>query len=129
MSKKRILFYLISIGLIACALRIPSLLVGFVNIDENEYALAGKIITQGGVPYRDFLIYQPPGIYYLYAAVIKLIPAFELGTSMWWVHVVMMGIVLATCLAIYFTGRIELGTQAALFASLFYAIFSTTFFP
>ncbi|MDO8527281.1 MAG: glycosyltransferase family 39 protein [Deltaproteobacteria bacterium] len=130
MTKKRIFLYLGAIILLAVLLRIPSLIVGFVNIDENEYALAGRIINQGGIPYRDFLIYQPPLIYYLYALTFKLIPTLEIVDGMWWVHAMMLLIVSATCLAIYAVGRRVFSSPVpALFAALFYAVFSTTFLP
>ena len=130
MARKRILFYLACIVLVGVLLRTPSLLVNFANIDENEYALAGQIINQGGIPYKDFLIYQPPAIYYLYALVFKLVPATELVTEMWWVHIVFLLIVAATCLAIYLVGKdVYKEPTRGLFAALFYAIFSTTFLP
>ncbi|MBI5300433.1 MAG: glycosyltransferase family 39 protein [Deltaproteobacteria bacterium] len=129
-SKKRIFLYLLAIIFVGCALRIPSLLVNFVNIDENEVVLAAKILTQGGLPYRDYMIYQPPLLYYFYALVMVLIPTPELSDSIWWVHVATFFVVAGTCIAIYFTAKSVFDDQRkGLFAALFFAIFSTTYLP
>lgn len=131
MTRKKAAFYFLAILLVAFGLRFPSLLVSFVNIDENEYALAAHIINSGGIPYKDFLIYQPPGIYYLYAGVFKFFSAGGLmEDKMWWVHLVMIGIVMATCWAIYRVGKVVFEDRLDAFvAAFFYAIFSTTFLP
>lgn len=130
MSKKRIFFYLFCVVLISVLLRTPTLFVNFHNIDENEVALAGRILVEGGVPYRDYMIYQPPLLYYFYAFIIKLIPTPELGDSMWWAHVMMLLVVALICIAVFFTGKeVYKDPIRGLFAALFFATFSTTFLP
>ncbi|MFO0762847.1 MAG: hypothetical protein U0359_40795 [Byssovorax sp.] len=36
--------------------------------DQGIYAMAGKIVLQGGMPYRDAWDFKPPGIFLIYAA-------------------------------------------------------------
>lgn len=130
MSRGRVLLYFLAVIAVAFFLRLPSFLVSFVNIDENEYALAAHIINSGGVPYKDFLIYQPPAIYYLYALTFKLFPNFEMAGKMWWVHFVMIVAVVITCWAIYRVSKtIDDDRIIGYFSALFYAVFSTTFLP
>lgn len=130
MTRKKVLLYFLAVMGVAFALRLPSLLVSFSNIDENEYALAAHIINQGGIPYKDFLIYQPPGIYYLYAFTFRFFPEALMETQMWWVHLVIIVIVILTCWSIYRVAKNVYDDRVtAFFASLFYAIFSATFLP
>jgi len=42
------------------------------DYDEGAYSLAGKFITEGLVPYRDFMLVHPPVYVYLLAAAYKL---------------------------------------------------------
>lgn len=51
--------------------------------DQATYCLIGQGILHGMLPYRDFWDNKPPGVFYLYAMIVK---AF--GTSMWSVGVV-----------------------------------------
>lgn len=130
LSRGRVLLYFLAIIAAVFFLRLPSFLVSFVNIDENEYALAAHIINNGGVPYKDFLIYQPPAIYYLYALTFKFFPNFEMAGKMWWVHFVMIVGVILTCGAIYRVSKaMDDDRVTAYFSALFYAVFSTTFLP
>lgn len=130
LTRGRVVLYFGAIIAVAFALRLPSLLVNFVNIDENEYALAAHILNGGGIPYRDFLIYQPPAIYYLYAATFKFFPHLEMADKMWWVHFAMILVVILSCWAIYRIAKvIDNNRIIGYFSSLFYAIFSTTFLP
>src|SRR3989344_4620760 len=130
MTRKKVVIYFLAIIFVAFFLRLPSFLVDFVNIDENEYALAASIINNGGIPYKDFLIYQPPVIYYLYAFTFQFVPHLEMSAQMWWIHFVMIAIVILTCWAIYRTAKVVYEDRIiGFFAALFYAIFSTTFLP
>lgn len=111
--------------LIAVLLRLPVFFFPYVNIDENEYAVAARIILDGGLPYRDFLIYQPPAIYYLYAAAFWLFGTIQL----WAPHLLVLGIVGATCATLFAIGRLAWNERAGLWAALCYAIFSITALP
>src|SRR3989338_7086933 len=116
---------LIWICCIALLLRLPVFLFPFVNIDENEYAVAGRIILDGGLPYRDFLVFQPPVIYYLYAAAFWCLRT----TDIWASHLVVVLIVLASCWALWRIGRLLGGEATGLWAAACYGVFSATFFP
>ncbi|MBI4367507.1 MAG: glycosyltransferase family 39 protein [Deltaproteobacteria bacterium] len=113
--------------ILGCAvlLRLPVFLFPYVNIDENEYAFAARILLAGGLPYRDFLIYQPPVIYYLYA-----FASWAFGTTQLWApHLLVMGIVCATTAVLRSIGDLVYGRSAGLWTAACYAVFSTTFLP
>ncbi|MBI2342283.1 MAG: glycosyltransferase family 39 protein, partial [Deltaproteobacteria bacterium] len=135
MSKKRLIDLLLII-LVCGILRIPSFFYSYVNIDETDYSLAARTILGGGLPYRDFLIYQPPLIYYLYA----LGAAFSGWAHLWVIRIITIGFVAGTSISIYFLlqllaspgrahSRRASPGQAPLFGALCYAVFSTTFIP
>lgn len=122
MSSRKLL---LTICVAAVLMRMVVFLFPFVNIDENEFAVAGRIILDGGLPYRDFLIYQPPVIYYLYALAFAVFHT----NSIWAAHIVVIGVVVASCIALYLTGRRLGGESTGLWAAGCYAIFSATFLP
>jgi 4-amino-4-deoxy-L-arabinose transferase-like glycosyltransferase len=130
MSKKRLADLLLII-LVCGVLRIPSFFYSYVNIDETDYSLAARTILGGGIPYRDFLIYQPPLIYYLYA----LGAAFAGWSELWAIRIITIGFVAGTSLSIYFLLQLLTNSRRAspgrapLFGALAYAVFSTTFIP
>jgi Dolichyl-phosphate-mannose-protein mannosyltransferase len=42
--------------------------------DEGTFGSAGQAILRGEMPYRDFFDHKPPGLFYLYAAVMLIVP-------------------------------------------------------
>ena len=112
--------------LVSVVLRLPTFCYDYVNIDETDLTLAGQVILNGGLPYRDFMVYQPPVIYYLYAFGFWL----SGGIHLWAVH--WIAILFAA-----FTGmtlcalirRMTDSVPAGLVAGLAYAIYSTIFIP
>lgn len=113
------------IALIIFVSRLPSYYGGFVNIDENEYAIAAMKILSGGLPYRDFLIYQPPVIYYFYALGFWLFGAQNLHG----VHFLLQIVVFLSCLLIYLAGKKVFSEKAGFFGALFYAVISAIGLP
>lgn len=117
---------LLLIILLTIVLRLPAFLYGYVNIDETDYTLAAQSILNGGIPYRDFLIYQPPVIYYVYALGFLL----SGGVNLWAVHILTILFVVGTVIALYKLIKSLTGSEkGALAAALFYAVYSTTFIP
>jgi len=116
---------LVLVMLLAFVLRLHTFKYPYINIDETDYTLAARVILNGGLPYKDFLIYQPPVIYYIFAAGLWLAK----GASLWGVRLITNLIVAATCAAIYGTGRRMSGHLAGLAAAFAYAVYSTTFIP
>ena len=51
----------------AALLRSASLAFGVMDIDEAHWTLIGKVIRQGGLPYRDIADHKPPLLFFLYA--------------------------------------------------------------
>lgn len=62
--------FLIIIILLSILVRIPFLNPSFS--DENFYFNAGKIISEGKIPYKDFFFAHPPLQIYLYALIFKI---------------------------------------------------------
>ncbi len=123
--KKRYI-WLALIFLTAALLRLPSLLTTFVNIDENEYSIAALKILNGGLPYKDFLIYQPPLVYYFYALSFKLFGIYNfIG-----VHILLIALVTVTVYFIYLAAKEAFSSdRAGLLAAIFYAGASVIFLP
>ncbi len=118
--------YLLLIILFAIAIRFPTFMTDFVNIDENEYSIAAQKILAGGLPYKDVLIYQPPVIYYIYTLGFWLTG----GTHIWSAQMITLGFVAGTILALYALGKALTGSKrTGLAAALAYAAFSVTFLP
>lgn len=131
---KRYWWWVAIIGFVVIS-RIPSFFTTFVNIDENEYAIAAGKILAGGLPYKDFLIYQPPVIYYFYALAFWLFG----NNALWGVHVLLIAFVATSAVFIYFAARDVArseragpapdGARAGLLAAFYYVVLSFTFLP
>lgn len=118
--------YLLLIILFSVAIRYPTFLTDFVNIDENEYAIAAQKILAGGFPYKDVLIYQPPVIYYIYALGFYITG----GIHIWSPQIITIGFIVGTIIALYFlTSGLTGSKKAGLASAIAYGAFSTTFLP
>lgn len=69
MNKRNELILLLIIFLVGFLLRMVFLHVP-IEFDEGIYSYIGQVILDGGLPYRDAIDLKPPGIYYIYAAMI-----------------------------------------------------------
>jgi hypothetical protein len=58
--------------------------------DSGVFAYAGKLITEGKLPYRDFFDHKPPLVYYLNAIAIYLMGVTP--WSIWWLDVIYLSI-------------------------------------
>jgi 4-amino-4-deoxy-L-arabinose transferase-like glycosyltransferase len=88
--------------------------------DEGLYAYIGQVILDGGVPYRDAMDQKPPGIHFIFAAMIALgdgtPESFRIITAVY---------ALATVVLIWLCTRRLFGAVAALAAAAGYGIFSS----
>jgi len=88
------------------------------DYDEGAYALAGRFITEGYVPYRDFIMVHPPAYVYLLAAVYKVF-GYSFFAGRYLSVVASMGSVAA----LFFAGRRLYGTaRSGLVAAAFMAV-------
>jgi 4-amino-4-deoxy-L-arabinose transferase-like glycosyltransferase len=88
--------------------------------DEGMYATVAQVILNGGMPYRDIVMFRPPGIYYIYSLWFSLfgqsVEALRIGSALFAV---------LTSLVIYkFAGRLY-GWGAGVLAASLYALFSS----
>ena len=88
--------------------------------DEGLYAYIGQEILRGSVPYRDAMDHKPPGIHYLYAAIIATFGATPEG-----IRIGSALCSMGTLLAVFFCTRRVYGTKAGLWSSLLFGIFSS----
>ena len=88
--------------------------------DECNYAYIGKRILEGDRLYVDVWDHQPPGVFVLYAAVIKLF-----GDSPHVFRWMTAGVALSCLLLIFLIVRRVAGEFPAIFAALLYAVVSS----
>ena len=110
-----------AVSLVAC-ISIP-LLVLLVHLktsprflplspDSSVFAYAGKLVTEGQLPYRDFWDHKPPLIYYMDALAISLVGPTP--WAIWWLDVIYLSI---TGIVYYFLLKKLLSSIPALVAS------------
>lgn len=93
--------------------------------DEETFAVIGRILLHGGLPYVDVVDNKPPLLYYWYSLWLGLFG--EANTAA--LHLVGMAWVALTCYFIFLIGRRAANAHAGYFAALNYAVFTTTFIP
>ncbi len=93
--------------------------------DEETFAVIGRVLLHGGLPYLNVADNKPPLLYYWYSLIFSI---FGDGNTLA-LHLVGMAWVALTCYFIYLIGRRATNERAGFFAALAYAIFTTTFVP
>jgi hypothetical protein len=87
-----------------------------IGRDQATYCVFGQSLLQGKLPYRDLWDNKPPGIFYIYALIVKIF-----GPVMWSVGVVdILWLLVLSCCIFYFARR-YLGTAGAVLSVIFYA--------
>lgn len=121
MTSLKSLFGWTAIFFVCLVLRLPSLWIPIIDIDESQFAVYANVLLDGGLPYVDSVDTKPLGIYWFYAAIFY----FFGPNNMTAVHIVTILWVLATAwycrkIASYFGSK-----QAGWLAALFYVVFSS----
>jgi 4-amino-4-deoxy-L-arabinose transferase-like glycosyltransferase len=88
--------------------------------DEGWYGYIGQELLRGSIPYRDVFDQKPPGVFYIYAAIVALF-----GSTVESVRLATAGYVLLTLFGVYRLARYCHGRNAALLAALLYGIYSS----
>lgn len=104
-------------GLAAVLLRALPNLRYPIGVDQGIYCIVGQGLLHGQLPYRDLWDIKSPGIYYVYALIVKVF-----GPVMWCVGVVDILWLLAISFCIFYFARFYLGTPAAALAMVFNAV-------
>jgi len=87
-----------------------------IGRDQATYCVIAEGLLKGKHLYRDLWDNKPPGIFYIYVPIVKL-----LGRSMWVVGVVDLVCVAAASLGIFYFCARYLGPQAGAVAAVLYA--------
>jgi len=77
-----------------CATRASGAVFGVLNIDETDFGLIARVLSQGGVMYRDVVETKPPLVYAAY------LPSAWTHFSLWPVRVVGVAVLFGTCLVL-----------------------------
>lgn len=100
-------------------LRVPFLSVP-PERDEGVYAVVAETILDGGVPYRDAVLWRAPAIFYTYAALFKLfgetVGAIRIGAAVF---------ALLTLLIVFRLASRLYGENTGLLAALLFGVFSS----
>ena len=87
-----------------------------LHSDQATYCLIGQGLLRGQLLYRDLWDNKPPGIFYIYALIVKIV-----GPVMWCVGVVDILWLLIISVCIFYFARRFMGPQAATLAMVFNA--------
>ncbi len=90
-----------------------------LNADRSVFAVAGKLINEGKLPYRDFWDHKPPAVFYVDALILRW-----MGTSLWsfwWANIIWLTL---TSVALFLFLRKLTSTLPAILAS---GVFLVTF--
>ncbi len=88
------------------------------DMDEGVYVYAGKLISEGSRPYRDFMLAHPPLVPYL-AALAWVLGGGSLAFTRWFA----IAVTLASCIPLYLLARrIAASAAAGLLAVCFYLV-------
>jgi 4-amino-4-deoxy-L-arabinose transferase-like glycosyltransferase len=109
----------IGLVLLTVATRLPLLRLERPIDDEKVYAVVAQAIVDGGEPYVSAVERKPPGLFYVYATVLKGFGPFNWRA----LHAVETGWVLLTMAGLYVIGRRLFDPAAGLTAALFYSVF------
>jgi hypothetical protein len=105
-------------ALIAVLILAPTLAYPFGR-DQSVFAFVGRVIAEGGMPYRDAWDLKPPGIYVAYAAVAALVrDAGALMVAVRWLDVGLAA--LTGVLLVALCGRLR-APEAGMAAAAWYA--------
>ena len=80
--------------LAVCVTRSAGAVFGVLNIDETDFGLIARVLSQGGVMYRDVVEMKPPLVYVAY------LPTALMPFSLWPVRLVGVAVLFATCLVL-----------------------------
>jgi hypothetical protein len=84
--------------------------------DQATYCVIGQGLLHGRLLYRDLWDNKPPGIFYLYALIVKIF-----GPVMWSVGLVDILLLLVISCCIFYFARRYLGAPGAALSAIFYA--------
>ncbi|MBI3940350.1 MAG: glycosyltransferase family 39 protein [Acidobacteria bacterium] len=98
-------------------------LVGIpLDRDEGAFGYLGRVILDGGLPYRDVVDHKPPVIFYLYALALLFFPPGETG-----IHLFLHLFNFLTLLSLLFLAKAQFNSWTpALWCAFSYALFSAS---
>lgn len=89
--------------------------------DEGEYAVMGRMILEGALPYRDAYNMKLPGVYVAYALIMAIFGSSAVG-----IHVGLLLVNAATIVVVFFFARKLFDEMAGWIAAGTYSVLSTS---
>ncbi|MBI2722706.1 MAG: glycosyltransferase family 39 protein [Bacteroidetes bacterium] len=122
LTKEEKVSYTILLGLIFLVVLIRSkfLLIPFER-DEGAYSYYGKLLLQGGIPYKDFYEQKFPGIFYFYAFIVGIF-----GETVKGMHIGFTILNILTIIFLFFASKRMFSPLAGAITAISYAIVSLT---
>lgn len=87
--------------------------------DEGAYAYIAQRLSAGELPYRDIYDHKPPAVYFIYAAIFKL-----MGQSILSIRLFTLFYCMLTTLSLFAVGYLLWGRIGGMLSALLYAFFS-----
>jgi 4-amino-4-deoxy-L-arabinose transferase-like glycosyltransferase len=106
-------------------LRTPTLLPSLYTTDEGYYGTIANNILDGGAVYQTAVDTKPPGMYYIYAGVFRLVGRNNLFA----VHLLTIFVVVATALALRRIGARVADDWTGAWSGIAYAVFVHAYWP
>ena len=125
-SKRHSLFRIFLIAFaVSLVLRLPTLWVHVIDVDEAIWATFAKVLLEGLTPYVDYFDNKPIGVIAFMALVFKAAGSVNLI----YVHAVTILIVVATACVLFKIADTLSSQRAGLITSLLYVVFITNYIP
>jgi hypothetical protein len=119
-EEKICLGLLVVLGLIVMYIRSKFALMPFER-DEGTYGYYGKLLLEGGIPYKDFYEQKFPGLFYFYAFMVGVF-----GDTVKGLHTGFMYLNVVTMVLIYATSRKLFNPVAGIISAATFAFVSLT---
>ena len=111
--------------ILAAVLRLPSLPVSLLNIDEANMAAAADILASGGVYYKDVVDHRGPVTPYVYASVFSVFGRYNMPA----LRFLLLLVVVGSTVLVWMVGKKVAGRAAGNCAALLFAVLASVAFP
>ncbi len=98
---------------------VPAFFHRLLDGDEAVYSSIAALMNMGGPLYAEGGVdNKPPGIFWVYAATIRIFGTYQLTA----IHALAVAVMLATCVVLFYAGRQVASTRAGILGAVFYGV-------